>query len=87
MDAKSIQALATDIFRDKILRARRESPGEKFLDSLKLFDFACSWTEAGIRAQFPQADNAEVKRILRERLDKQRRREEPQWKPGSTLLP
>jgi hypothetical protein len=82
-----IQTLADDIFRDRVRRARMESPGEKFLDSLKLFDFACSWTEAGIRSEFPDADDAQVKRILRERLELQRRLEAPKWKAGSMLLP
>lgn len=82
-----IKELAEDIFHDRILRARQEDPGAKFLDSLKLFDFACSWTEAGIRAEFPAADDAEVKRILRERIELQRRLEAPKWKAGNSLLP
>jgi hypothetical protein len=82
-----IKELADDIFRDRVLRARQEDPGTKFLDSLKLFDFACSWTEAGIRAEFPDADDREVKRILRERIELQRRLEAPKWKAGNSLLP
>jgi hypothetical protein len=84
---EDIKELADDIFRQRVLRARTEDPGSKFLDSLKLFDFACSWTEAGIRAEFPEADHAEVKRILRERIQLQRRLEAPQWKAGNSLLP
>jgi hypothetical protein len=87
VDANEIKSLGIAIQRDKILQARQRSPGEKFLDALQLFDFACSWTVAGIRSQFPDADDAEVKRILEERLNWQRRREEPKWKPGTTLLP
>ncbi|MDX1943831.1 MAG: hypothetical protein SFU86_00370 [Pirellulaceae bacterium] len=87
MSPEYIQALGADIRRERIERARRQQPGDKFLDALKLFDFACSWTKAGIRSQFPEADEEEVSRILRERLEQQRRRDEPQWKPGCMLLP
>lgn len=82
-----IKELADELFRERVRRARQEDPGTKFLDSLKLFDFACSWTEAGIRAEFPAASDAEVKRILGERLELQRRLEAPTWKAGSSLLP
>ena len=82
-----IKELADNLFRERVLRARQEDPGAKFLDSMKLFDFACSWTEAGIRAEFPTADDCEVKRILRERIELQRRLEAPQWKAGNSLLP
>jgi hypothetical protein len=84
---ESIKELAEDIFRTRVLRARQESPGQKLFDALELFDFACGWTEAGIRAQFPDANDEEVKRILRERLDWQRKREAPKWKHGDMLLP
>jgi hypothetical protein len=84
---ESIKELADDIYREKVVRARRSSPGAKLFDSLELFEFACSWTEAGIRSQHPHADDQEVKRILRARLDWKRRQEAPQWKPGGMLLP
>jgi hypothetical protein len=34
----------------------------------QLFDFACEWTKAGIRMDHPEADEAEVLKILRRRL-------------------
>ena len=82
-----IQQLADAIYREKVLRARAMDPGEKFLDGPRLFEFACAFVEAGIRAQFPTADDSEVKRILRERIELQRRQEAPKWKQGTSLLP
>ena len=84
---ENIKELGEQIFRDRVLRARRESPGQKLFDALELFDFACGWTEAGIRNQHPGASDADVKRILRERLNLQRKMEAPKWKQRDTLLP
>jgi hypothetical protein len=44
------------------------SPEEKLFAGAELFDYACEITKAGIRDQFPEADEEEVLRILRERL-------------------
>lgn len=56
------------LFRDKIERARRMTPEERFLAGPRLFDMASEWTKAGIRAQYPDAGVAEVERRFRERL-------------------
>ncbi len=84
---ESIKELSDDLYRDRILRARQGSPGEKLYDALELFEFACSWTEAGIRAQHPSASEQDVKRILRERLNLHRKLEWAKWKRPDTLLP
>jgi hypothetical protein len=84
---ENIKELADQIFRDRILRARRESPGQKLFDSLELFDFACGWTEAGIRNEYALASDEEVKRLLRKRLNLQRKLEAPKWKQRNMLLP
>ena len=63
------------LFWDKVDQARRMTPEEKFLAGARLFDYACSITVAGIRQQFPQADEREILRILRERLEIARRLE------------
>lgn len=60
--------LIDDIYRDRVLGARRTSPREKLLDGPRLFDWACTITTAGIRRQFPDADDCSVAQILRERL-------------------
>lgn len=74
--ANDIKALADAIFRDRVLRARQMPPEEKLLDGARLFDYACRITEAGIRNEFPDADDQRVAEILRERVDLQRRRED-----------
>jgi Rv0078B-related antitoxin len=70
-----IRQLANDIFWDKVRRARETPPVEKLLLGPRLFDFACGITRSGIRHQHPDADEAEVERILADRLALQRRLE------------
>lgn len=62
------QELLNAIYRDKVEAARHMSPKEKLFAVAELFDYACEITKAGIRHQFPEADDEEVLRILRERL-------------------
>ena len=63
-----IKELADDLYRERILRARRTPSAEKLLDGATLFDMACRVTLAGIRAQHPNAAEEEVRRILADRL-------------------
>ena len=65
---KPTQELIDSIYREKVLRARRQPPGEKLLDGPRLFSAATVWTKAGIRAQHPNADEARVLELLRERI-------------------
>lgn len=47
----------------------REMTGEQRLKiALDLHEFACNVTREGIRHQFPEADEEEVERRLRERI-------------------
>lgn len=68
--------LIDELYRDKVLAARRMLPSEKLLEGARLFDFACAITAAGIRHQHPDADEQRVLEILRNRLDLARRLEE-----------
>ncbi|MCC7293223.1 MAG: hypothetical protein IT449_14285 [Phycisphaerales bacterium] len=63
------QELADALFRDKLATARATPPEERLLDGPRLFDFACALAIAGIKDQFPDADEAQVRRILEERLE------------------
>ncbi len=63
-----IRKLADSIYWDRVRRAREQSSVEKLLDGPRLFDFACRISRDGIRHQHPEADEAEVERLLRERL-------------------
>ena len=64
----SADAVAVDLYAEEVVRAREMSPEDKILAGPRLFQYACQITKDGIRAQFPDADPAEVRRILRERL-------------------
>jgi len=70
------QELIDDLFRERVLRARRRPPEEKLLDGPRLFDMVCRIMKDGIRDQFPDADEARVEEILRQRLALVRRLEE-----------
>jgi hypothetical protein len=69
--------LIDDIYREKVLRARRSSPGQKIVDGPELFDWACGWMIAGIRSQHPDADAAQIRSIVEQRLALRRRLENP----------
>ena len=60
--------LADEIYRERILRARAMLPEQKLLAGIELFRRACEIMADGIRSQFPEADEARVQQILRERL-------------------
>jgi len=67
--------LIDDIYRERVLRARRTPPEEKFLGGPRLFDFSCRIMKDGIRAQYPDADESRIHEILVQRLALLRRLE------------
>jgi len=67
--------LVDDIYRERVLRARRTPPEEKLLDGARLFDLSCRIMMDGIRDQFPDADEQKVREILSQRLALLRRLE------------
>jgi hypothetical protein len=69
------QELVDDIYRERVLRARRTLPEVKFFDGPELFERACKIMAAGVRDQFPDADDLKVQEILRQRLEITRRLE------------
>jgi len=70
-----IQRLAEDLYRERVLLARKMPPEEKLLAGEELFDYACSITLAGIARQFPEANDEERLTILKERLQLRERME------------
>jgi hypothetical protein len=68
--------LADAIYRERVERARRTPPADRVLASLQQFEFASNIMVAGIRSQFPEADEHRVEEILRERLALSRRLED-----------
>lgn len=62
------ESLIDEIYREKVLRARKMSPGEKILAGPELFDFACAWTRAGIRRENPEAAEQQLLKLLEDRI-------------------
>jgi hypothetical protein len=60
--------LIDQLYRERVADARSMSPGQKLLLGPILFDQVCRRMEAGIRHQFPEADDERVRQILLERL-------------------
>ena len=67
--------LIDDLYRERVLRARRTPAEEKLLDGPQLFDLACRIAKDGIRNQFPGATDQEVEQILAQRIALHRRLE------------
>ena len=74
----SHQPLIDQLYREEILRARKQTPQQRVAGAFEIAPFARGMMEAGIRSQHPGADDAEVLRLGRERIAKGRRINE--WK-------
>jgi hypothetical protein len=66
----------TDMDRETVRWAAEMTPADRFIAGARLFDYACRITMAGIRNQNPGATDEQVLEILKERLERARRREE-----------
>ena len=73
------QELIDEIDRERVRRAAQEDPGRKLLAGAELYDLARSFSLAGIRMQHPEADEQEVRRLFRQRLDIGEKRAEDGW--------
>ncbi len=62
------QELIDDIYRDKVIQARKMSVEQKILAGPQLFEMSCRIMMDGIRDDFPDADEARVREIFEERL-------------------
>ena len=67
--------LIDELYREELREARAMPPEQKILLGEELFAYACSITMAGVRNQFPEADEPEQRRILEQRLELQRKLE------------
>jgi hypothetical protein len=77
MDAPNeFQPLMDDIFRDKVRRAREQSPESKFVGGLELFEEALVRMRGGIRAQFPHFTPEQVEAELARRINRVRQVQE-----------
>lgn len=68
--------LANAIFREKVLRARQQSPSEKWAMCFELHDLAIQTMRSGIRAQYPKLDESGITAELDRRLRIRRQLEE-----------
>jgi len=68
--------LIDEIFRDKVIQARKMSVEQKLWAGPELFEWSCQWALAGIRHQFPEVDDERARQMLEERLELQRRLED-----------
>ena len=68
-------ALADEIYRERVIRARNASPEHKFLAGEELFEYACEITLAGIRHQNPEFSDEDCHRELNRRLELRKRME------------
>ena len=68
--------LVSSLYRERVRQARAMTADEKFVAGPRLFEYACRITTDGIRRQHPEADEAEVQRILAQRLALRREFEE-----------
>jgi hypothetical protein len=66
--SNEFQPLADELYRERVLRARRVPPEERILQGPELFDYACSVSLAGLREEMPTATEAELRQGLRRRL-------------------
>ncbi|MEX2177006.1 MAG: hypothetical protein WD872_21770 [Pirellulaceae bacterium] len=63
-------------------RAQAMQPGDKLSAGIELFEFACNLSRAGIQADHPDADAAEIERILAARIELGQKLELEGWKPN-----
>ena len=68
-------ALADEIYRERVVRARKTPPEDKFLAGEELFEYACWITLAGIRHQNPEFTHEDCRRELDRRLELRKRME------------
>ena len=67
------QKLIDELYREEVLQARAMDPVEKMRLGPRLFEAACTFMMASIKADNPGASSRELIQLLRERLELQRR--------------
>jgi hypothetical protein len=68
---------AEDALAQQLARYRAMTGQQRLKIALDLHEFACEVTRAGIRRQFPMADDDEVERHLRRRIELSRELADP----------
>ena len=65
-----------EIFRDKVLRARQQSPESKLVQGMELFETALMRMRGGVRSQFPHFSEEQVEAELYRRIARVRQVQE-----------
>jgi len=73
---KPTQQLVDDLFWEKVRAAKAMSDEDRFFAGARLFEQVCRVMSDGIRSEHPLADDTEVLRILRDRLELARKLEQ-----------
>jgi hypothetical protein len=63
------QLSVDDLYREEVMEARQMTPELKLTLGLELFDRVRELMIAGIRHQYPEADEDTVRRLYQERLE------------------
>ena len=76
VDMQPTKQLIDELYRERVLNARRMPPEDKLLAGPRLFERACRIMVDGIRDECPEADEEQVRQMLAQRLTVARRLEE-----------
>ncbi|HCN76877.1 MAG TPA: hypothetical protein DIT13_06740 [Verrucomicrobiales bacterium] len=64
------------IRRDRVIKARRQTPEERFAEAMEMTDFAFEVMASSVKDSYPDADAQTATGILRKRLKRLRDRED-----------
>ena len=64
------KSLADELYRERVLRARRTPPEDRLLDGIRLYDEAVERMLVGVRLQHPAASPAELDQLLNQQIRK-----------------
>ena len=66
--ASSVRALAAELYREEVARARAMNPGDKLLEGPRLFHRAWQVMADGVRHAHPELDDRAVRSLIEARL-------------------
>jgi hypothetical protein len=72
-DPAVLRALQADIYREKVLRARRMTVSERLASAFECTKLGLGFMFAGVRAQQPGISDEETWKVVGARLDRARR--------------
>jgi hypothetical protein len=76
IDMISNRDFAETIDQERRVRAAQMGCAERLVEGLRMWHEALEWMKAGVRHRYPDADDAEVMRLVNEQLERIRRANE-----------